>query len=185
MKRLDRIACAGFFLLVGVAAPVAAAEVRQTAQARSVTLSRLHQVAQRETELGLLALVAAVRPETVAFAKQLERDFRALDGRVLAFAEALGIEETRLRRMYDGENPVALRRQAEALDRLSMVVGEDFDRQFWVTLAQDQRAASDLLVSAVGAAGADHHLDTLVGEAVLLLEQSSRKAVEAVLSTRR
>ena len=131
MRRLDWMArgCAAFVVAIGGAAPVAMAEVRQTeappartaprqSQSRVVDpLSRLHHVAQREIELGQLAQVAAARPETVVFGRELETAFRALDGRIVAFAKLVGIAETRLRQADDVDNKIALRRQAD-LDRL-------------------------------------------------------------------
>lgn len=197
MGWLGRMArgCAAF-VVIGGAAPVAVAETRQaetlSAQAAQrqvrarfvVPLSRLHYVAQREIDLALLAQVAAVRPETVAYAIELETDFRALDGRIVAFAETVGISEDLLRRTYAGGNATALSLLAEDLDRLSMARGQDFDRQFWVMVAQDQLAASDELASAAGEAGVDRRLDALVAEMVLLLGQSSRKAVAAAASMR-
>ena len=107
-SRLGWMARGGVALVVvlGGAAPVAMAEVRQAephfaraaqrpASARAVvTLGRLHHVAKREIELGMLAQVAAVRPQTMAFATELEASFRALDRRgVVALAETLGIAE--------------------------------------------------------------------------------------------
>ena len=84
------------------------------AQSRAVVpLSLLHHVAQREIALGLLAQVAAVRPETMRFATELETDFRLLDRRILAIAEALGIGENRLRQAYADQNTVALDGQAD------------------------------------------------------------------------
>jgi hypothetical protein len=171
-------ACAAF-ALVGLLAPVAAAKPPATpaAQARAlVPLSLLHHVAQRELELGMLAQVAAVRSETMRFATDLETDFRLLDGRIVAIAEALGIGENRLRQAYADQNAVELAGQAADLDRLSMLRGEAFDRQFWVTVARDQLAASDLLASAAGTVSS---LDPLVDETVRLLNRSIRRATAA------
>ena len=175
-------ACAAF-VLIGVSAPVALAKPPATpaaarqAQSRAVVpLALLHHVAQREIELGLLAQVAAVRPETMRFATDLETDFRLLDRRILAIADAQGIGEHRLRQAYADQNTAALERQADDLDRLSMLRGEEFDRQFWVTVDRDQRAASDLIASAAGTVPS---LDPLVGETVRLLDRSTRRAAAA------
>ena len=147
------------------------------AQARAVVpLSLLHHVAQREIALGLLAQVAAVRPETMRFATELETDFRLLDRRILAIAEALGIGENRLRQAYADQNAAALDGQADDLRRLSMLRGEDFDRQFWVTVARDHLAASDLLAAAAGTVSS---LDPLVDETVRLINRSIRNAAAA------
>ena len=138
-------ACAAF-VLTGALAPIAVAKPPPTPAAQSravVPLSLLHHVAQREIALGLLAQVAAVRPETMVFATELETDFRLLDRRILAIAEALGIGENRLRQAYADQNAAALDGQANEIRRLSLLRGEDFDRQFWVTVARDHLAASD------------------------------------------
>ena len=171
-------ACAAF-VLTGALAPVAVAKPPPTPAAQSravVPLSVLHHVAQREMELGLLAQVAAVRPETMRFATEVEADFRQLDRRILAIAEALGIGENRLRQAYADQNTDELARQADNLDRLSMLRGENFDRQFWMTIDRDQSAASDLLASASGTVPS---LDPLVADAVRLLDRSIRKSAAA------
>jgi len=170
------------FILIGVSAPVAMATPPATPAARQaqsravVPLGLLHHVAQREIELGLLAEVAAARPETMRFATELETDFRLLDRRILAIAEARGIGEHRLRQAYADQNTVALERQADDLDRLSMLRGEEFDRQFWVTVDRDQLAASDLLASAAGTVSS---LDPLVADTVRLLDRSIRRSAAA------
>ena len=138
-------ACAAF-VVASALAPVAVAKPPPTPAAQSravVPLSVLHHVAQREIALGLLAQVAAVRPETMVFATELETDFRLLDRRILAIAEALGIGENRLRQAYADQNAAALDGQANEIRRLSLLRGEDFDRQFWMTVARDHLAASD------------------------------------------
>jgi uncharacterized protein DUF4142 len=172
-------ACAAFFLSGALVAPVAVAKPPPTPAAQSravVPLSVLHHVASREIALGLLAQVAAVRPETMRFATELETDFSLLDRRVLAIAEALGIGENRLRQAYADQNTVTLEGQAEELRRLSKLRGEDFDRQFWVTVARDQLAASDLLASVAGTVSS---LDPLVDETVRLLNRSIKNATAA------
>ena len=171
-------ACAAF-VLTGVLTPVAVAKPPPTPAAQSravVPLSLVHHVAQREIALGLLAQVAAVRPETMVFATELETDFRLLDRRILVIAEALGIGENRLRQAYADQNTAALDAQADEIRRLSLLRGEAFDRQFWVTVARDHRAASDLLAAAAGTVSS---LDALVDEAVRLLNRSIRNATAA------
>jgi Domain of unknown function (DUF4142) len=173
-------ACAAF-VLIGALPPVATAKpapasARQAQSRAVVPLSLLHHVAQREIELGLLAQVAAIRSETIRFATDLETDFRLLDRRILAIAEELGIGENRLRQAYADQNTVALARQADDLERLSLLHGEDFDRQFWVTVDRDQLAASELLASA---APTDPNLHPLVGDTVRLLDRSIRTAAAA------
>ena len=180
MGRFDRVVCAGaVFVLNGVSAPVAVAKPPPTAaaQARAVVpLSILHHVAQRELSLGLLAQVAAVRPQTMRFAADLETDFRLLDRRILAVAEALGIGENRLQQAYDDQHTAVVDGEAEELRRLSMLRGEEFDRQFWVTVARDHLAAADLLASAAGTVSS---LDPLVDETVRLIDRSIRSAAAA------
>ena len=171
-------ACAAF-VLTGALAPVAVAKPPPTPAAQSravVPLSLLHHVAQREIELGLLAQVAAVRPKTMGLATELETDFRLLDRRILAIAQALGIGENRLQQAYADQNTAALDGQSDDLDRLSLLRGEAFDRQFWVTVARDHLAASDLLASASGTVSS---IDPLVDEAVRLLNRSIRNATAA------
>ena len=116
MTRLARMlhACTAV-VLAGVMMPVArrrhAGAGRPSAAARRdavVALGRLHHVAQREIALGLMAQVAAVHPETMGFATDLETDFRVLDRHILAIADAHGIGEDRLRQAYADENTLAL-----------------------------------------------------------------------------
>ena len=181
MGRIERMfcACAALLVVTGVLAPVAVAKPPPTpaAQARAVVpLSLLHHVAQREIALGLLAQVAAVRPETMRFATELETNFRLLDRRILAIAEALAIGENRLRQAYADQNTAALDGQADELQRLSLLRGDDFDRQFWVTVDRDQRTASDLLASAPGAVPS---LDSVVEDTLRLIDRSIRNAAVA------
>jgi hypothetical protein len=195
MWRLDWMArvCAAVVVALGGATPAAMAEVRQDTtpaarvtqrqtQARVVVaLGRLHQVAQREIALSLLAQVAAVNPQTVVFATEMETAFRALDGRVVAFAKLIGVAENRLRSTDAGDNTLALHREAD-LDRLSMARGQDFDRLLWMMVAKDHLAASARLASATGVAGVDRRLDALVADMALLLEKFGRKAVVTAAS---
>ena len=51
-----------------------------------------------------------------------------------------------------------------------MARGQDFDRQFWVTIAQVHLAASEVLAPAFGATGTDRRLDALVVAMVLLID---------------
>ena len=136
----------------------------------------MHHVAQREIALGLLAQVAAVRPETMRFATELEKNFRLLDLRILAVAEAHGIGENRLRQAYADQNTAALDGQTDELQRLSMLRGNNFDRQFWVTVDRNQRAASDLLAAAAGTVPS---LDPLVEDTARLIDRSIRNATAA------
>lgn len=179
MGRFDRMfyACVAFVVVIGMLTPVAVAKPPPAAEARAVvSLGLLHHVAQREIALGLLAQVAAVRPETMRFATELEKNFRLLDRRILASAETLGIGENRLRQAYADQNSSALDAQADELQRLSLLRGDDFDRQFWVTVDRDQRAASDLLALAAGTVPS---LDSLVDDTLRLIDRSIRNAAVA------
>ena len=125
MGRFVRTVCAFAALVsIGVSPRRAAAETPTPGAARPappravVPLSRLHHVAQREIALGLLAQVAALRPETMRFATNLETDFRLLDRRIVAIADAHGIGEDRLGQAYADDNPAALEAEASDLDRL-------------------------------------------------------------------
>jgi hypothetical protein len=181
MDRFDRMLypCAALVVVIGALTPVAVAKPPPTpaAEARAVVaLGLLHHVAQREIALGLLAQVAAVRPETMRFATELEKNFRLLDRRILAIAETLGIGENRLRQAYADQNAAALDGQADELQRLSLLRGGDFDRQFWVTVDRDQLAASDRLAAAAGTVPS---LDPLVEDTVRLIARSIRNATVA------
>jgi len=158
--------------------PVAMAKARAGV---ITSLSRLHHLARREIQLDLLGQVAAVRSETTLYATEFERAFSALDGRVVALAGELGTEESQLRKVYAAENAIALRDEAKDLDDLSMILGEDFDRQFWALLARDHEVASELLTSVPGT---DPRLRPLTTEASRLLERSYRKAMAAGASVR-
>jgi hypothetical protein len=109
-------------------------------------------------------------------ATNLETHFRLLDRRIVAIADAHGIGEDRLGQAYADNNSTVLEAEASDLDRLSMVRGADFDRQFWLTLARDHRAASTLLASTAGIVPS---LDPLVAETVRLLDRSIRRALAA------
>ena len=184
MRRFARMFCAcASFVLTGMSAPAVVAQPPPTPAAPDgavVPLSLLHHVAQREIALGLLAEVAAVRPQTMTFATALETNFRLLDRRILAIAGALGIDEDQLQQAYAERNTTALANQADDLDHLSVLRGEDFDRQFWVTVARDHRAASELLASPARTVPS---LDGLVDETARLIKRSMRNAAAAQAAT--
>jgi hypothetical protein len=117
----------------------------------TVLLSRMHHAADREVQLGDVAHINASLPETRRYGVELASDFRAFDQRLIAFAARNGIDEDRLSKIYAGENLVALRREADDLAKLGSEKGERFDRRFWVTIAHEQSAASDMLSSATSA----------------------------------
>lgn len=154
----------------------AAGPPRTASTATMIRLSRLHHVAERQVHLGRLATVAANRPETRSYGARLSADFQALDERISVTALDLGIDPARLGPMYAGENTAALRRESEDLTRLSSETGDAFDRRFWVIVAQDQMAASDMLLPVVGA---DPRLEPLVADVGRQLENSSRQALAA------
>jgi hypothetical protein len=78
------------------------------------------------------------------------------------------------------QREIALNRQAEDLDRLSVLRGVDFDRQFWVTVARDHRAASELLASPTRTVPSLH---TVVDETARLIRRSIRDAAAAQAAT--
>ena len=157
-------------------ASAAAPPPRIASNATMVRLSRLHHVADRQVQLGRLAAVAASRPETRTYGARLATDFQALDQRINVMALDLGIDPARLGPMYAGENTASLRRQSEDLTRLASESGDAFDRRFWVIVAQDQLAASDMLLPV---AGADPSLEPLVADVSRQLATSSRQALAA------
>lgn len=157
--------------IVESSGPVAPAPTSATV----IRLSRLHHAAAREAELGRLAQLSANRPETRAYGARLMTDFGALDERISALAEGLGIAGASLARVHAGENTAALAREKVDLDRLAAARGDDFDRQFWVVVVQDQLAAADMLA----AARSDPQLEPIVAEFARQLEAASDQALVA------
>ena len=157
--------------IVDRSGPVAPA----TTSATAARLSRLHHTAAREAELGRLAQLSANRPETRAYGVRLATDFQALDERISALAEGLGVDGESLARVHAGENTAALAREKVDLDRLAAARGDDFDRQFWVVVVQDQLAAADLLA----ASRSDPQLEPIVAEFGQQLEEASNQALVA------
>jgi len=103
-------------------------------------------------------------------------DFQALDDRIVVMAAAVGVDPARLEPIYAGENTAALAREAEDLTRLGVERGDAFDKMFWVIVAHDQLAASDMLLPA---AGGDRGLEPIVADLAGQLEASSRLALAA------
>ena len=157
--------------IVGSSGAVAPAPTSPTV----ARLSRLHHTAAREAELGRLAQLSASRPETRAYGARLAVDFQALDERISALAEGLGVDGASLARVHAGENTAALAREKVDLDRLTAERGDDFDRQFWVVVAQDQLAAADMLA----AARSDPQLEPIVADFGQRLEAASEQALVA------
>src|SRR5215831_4686766 len=174
MRKLRGLAWAAMLVVAPVAvavSPVDAATVVGGEQGKPVAtvtsgpsvirLSRLHHAAEREVQLGRLAQLSAHRPETRAYGARLVTDFQALAGRVNAMAAQLGIDPVMLGPTYAGENTAALAREAADLTRLGAARGDELDRQFWVVVAQDQLAATDMLLPV---AGSDPRLQPLVAD---------------------
>jgi len=158
------------------AGPPRGAELERT----TALLARLHQAAQRQVQLGELAQGGAANRATRAYGADLASDFRALDGRVIAFAAENGVGEDRLNDPVRGENVVALRRHTENLTRLAGERGETFDRDFWVAVAGEQSASSDMLPSAMLDQPA---LSGLVSDFSAGLDRASARALVAARPT--
>jgi hypothetical protein len=136
-------------------------------------LGRLHRAAERQTQLGDLGESAATRPETRVYGAELKSQFGALDDRVRAFAAANGITQGELDRVAPGENVVAMRRHVDDLAQLANAHGETFDRDFWVAVATEQAATSDLLAATLEQEPA---LAGVVSDFSALLDKTSRRA---------
>jgi hypothetical protein len=133
----------------------------------------LHRAAERQTQLGDLAEGAATLPETRVYGAELKSQFGALDDRVRAFAAANGISQADLDRVAPGENVVAMQRHVDDLARLANTHGEAFDRTFWVSVATEQAATSDLLAATLEQ---DPALAGIVSDFSALLDKTSRRA---------
>jgi len=140
----------------------------------TVLLSRLHHAAAREMLLGDLAETRATNPETRRYGAELSSEFRAYDQRVVGFAARVGIDGSRLARVYAGENVAALRREADDLARFANATGDTFDRGFWVAVAQEQSAATDMLPS-IAEGGPE--LARLAADLGQLLDRASLRAL--------
>jgi hypothetical protein len=140
----------------------------------TVLLSRLHHTAAREMVLGDLAGSKATHPETRRYGEELSAEFRAYDQRLMTFAGSVGIDGSRLARTYAGENVAAMRREADDVARFANASGEEFDRGFWVAVAQEQAAATDML-PAIAQGGPE--LARLAAELGQLLDRSSLRAL--------
>jgi len=160
---------------VGPAATAASAQAWTSDVPRATALlSRLHHAAAREMLLGDLAEARATHPETRRYGAELSAAFRAYDQRVVGFAASVGIDGSRLTRVYAGENVAALRRESDDLTRFANASGDAFDRGFWVAVAQEQSAATDMLPS-IAEGGPE--LTRLAADLGQLLDQSSLRAL--------
>jgi hypothetical protein len=145
---------------------------------REAELSRLHHAAQREVELGDLAASGGASADLRSYGSGLASRFRAFDRRVVALGERRGVAASALTQTYAGENTDSLRREADDLARLGAVHGADFDRAFWVALAQEQSAAADLAATSSTSAN-DGAVRALAAELAMELDAASREAVAA------
>lgn len=189
MRRLGRLGTAVLFTAAGVGVGVAGArgadsstEARQAAPwGREVTapvavLSRLHHAAEREVQLGELAESGGATAPTRRYGAELAADFRELDQRIVSTAASEGIDAGRLMAVAAGENVVALKKEADDFARLANERGAPFDRDFWVTVAEGQGAAQDMLTAM---ATREPALVGLVSDMSRLYDRSSKRALAA------
>jgi Domain of unknown function (DUF4142) len=142
------------------------------------TLARMHHASQREIELGDLASTSGATAPVRNYGRDLGRQFRAFDQRVVAFAEARGISEDRLNAVFAGENVTLLRRESEDMVRLGLLRGEAFDRELWVAVVEEQSAAADM-VGMLGTVGPNPPVRDLVQSMAPELDHASRTALVA------
>jgi len=193
MRRLGRLGTAVLFAAAGVGVGVAGArgadpgtEARQAAPwggeatAPVALLSRMHHAAEREVQLGELAETGGASAPIRRYGAELAADFRELDQRIVATAASDGIDSSRLSAVAAGENVVALKKEADDFSRLANVRGTPFDREFWVTVAEGQAAAQDMLASTVTREPA---LVGLVADMSQLYDRSSKRALAAAAHT--
>jgi hypothetical protein len=155
-------------------APAAAAPWTDDVPRATTLLSRLHHAAAREMVLGDLAESKATHPETRRYGAELAAEFRAYDQRLMSFAANVGIDSSRLAKVYAGENVAAMRREADDVARFATASGDEFDRGFWVAVAQEQSASTDML-PAIAQGGPE--LTRLAAELGQLLDRSSLRAL--------
>jgi len=187
--RLGRLGTAVLFTAAGVGVGVAGArgadpgtEARQAAPwggqviAPVAVLSRMHHAAEREVQLGELAETGGATAPTRRYGAELSADFRELDQRIVNTAASEGIDSGHLTAVATGENVVALKKEADDFARLANERGAPFDRDFWVTVAEGQAAAQDLLTATVTREPA---LVGLVSDMSRLYDRSSKRALAA------
>jgi hypothetical protein len=156
-------------------APASTAPWTNDVPRATTLLSRLHHAAAREMVLGDLAESKATHPETRRYGAELASEFRAYDQRLISFAAGVGIDSSRLAKTYAGENVAAMRREADDLARFANARGDEFDRGFWVAVAQEQSASTDML-PAIAQGGPE--LTRLAAELGQLLDRSSLRALD-------
>jgi hypothetical protein len=189
MRRLGRLGTAVLFTAAGIGVGVAGArgadrgtEARQAAPwgsevtAPVAVLSRLHHAAEREVQLGELAETGGASASTRRYGAELAADFRELEQRIVDTAASEGIESGHLSAVAAGENVVALKKEADDFARLANERGAPFDRDFWVTVAEGQGAAQDMLTATVTREPA---LVGLVSNMSQLYDRSSKRALAA------
>jgi hypothetical protein len=187
--RLRRLGTAVLFTAAGVGVGVAGArgadqgtEAHQAAPwGGEVTapvglLSRMHHAAEREVQLGELAESGGASAPTRRYGAELSADFRQLDQRITDAAAAEGINSGQLSSVAAGENVVALKKEADDFGRLANERGAPFDRDFWVTVAEGQAAAQDMLTATVAR---EPTLVGLVSDMSQLYDRSSKRALAA------
>src|SRR6185295_13225194 len=108
--------------------PAAVAPWTDDVPRATTLLSRLHHAAAREMVLGDLAESKATHPETRRYGAELAAEFRAYDQRLISFAASVGIDSSRLAKVYAGENVAAMRREADDVARFANASGDEFDR---------------------------------------------------------
>jgi hypothetical protein len=140
----------------------------------------MHHAAEREVQLGELAEAGGASAPTRRYGAELTGDFRELDQRIVATAASEGIDSGRLTAVAAGENVVALKKEADDFGRLANERGAPFDRDFWVTVAEGQAAAQDMLASTVTH---EPELIGLVTDMSQLYERSSKRALAAASQT--
>jgi hypothetical protein len=193
MRRLGPLGTAVLFTAAGVGVGVAGArgadpgtEARQAApwgsevMAPVAVLSRMHHAAEREVQLGELAETGGASAPTRRYGAELAADFRELDQRIVGTAASEGIDSGHLSAVAAGENVVALKKEADDFARLANERGAPFDRDFWVTVAEGQAAAQDMLTATVTREPA---LIGLVSEMSRLYDRSSKRALAAASQT--
>ena len=193
MRRLGRLATAVLFTAGGVGVGVAGARGADTAtEARAgspwgaeviapvAVLSRMHHAAEREVQLGELAESGGASGPTRRYGAELSGDFRELDQRIVDTAASHGIDSSHLSAVAAGENVVALKKETDDFGRLANERGAPFDRDFWVTVAEGQLAAQDMLTATVTGEPA---LVGLVADMSQLYDRSSKRALAAASQT--
>jgi hypothetical protein len=145
-------------------------------QARN-QLAQLHHAARREVDLGELAIIHGATPEVKQYGGDLAARFRAFDRRVAVAAAARGVDEDALVALMANADVVGLRREADNMARLGAASGADFDRAFWLAVADEQSADADL--TAAMSTAADPMVRELAVALAPELEHASRAALGA------